>query len=60
MNRNAEKKDCNKCEFWASRGNKRKGVLIPNSFGKCTREGGHCNPDIPRRGIGGVYKKDVE
>ena len=45
-------KDCNSCRYWKRRGSKFKGVLIPNSFGKCTRPGGHCDPDIVNGGIG--------
>ena len=45
-------KDCNACDFWRSRANRKKGVLIPGGFGKCTRPEGHCDPDIVRGKIG--------
>ena len=45
-------KDCNACDFWRSRANRKKGVLIPGGFGKCTRPEGHCDPDIVKGKIG--------
>jgi hypothetical protein len=45
-------KDCNKCGYWKRRRSKFKGVHIPDSFGKCIRPGGHCDPDIVNGGIG--------
>jgi len=47
-------KNCNNCEFWKAISNKRPGVRIPGGFGKCVRDGGHCNPAVPRGGIGGA------
>ncbi|MCL4500840.1 MAG: hypothetical protein M1438_03165 [Deltaproteobacteria bacterium] len=46
--------DCATCPWYKSRGNKKKGHLIPGGFGKCTRPQGHCHPEKPRLGIGGV------
>lgn len=51
--RKAKMGDCNRCEYWKSMSNPRKGVRIPNGFGKCTRARGHCSPATPRGGIGG-------
>lgn len=45
-------KDCNNCHWWRSRANKHKGVLVPGRYGKCIRPGGHCDPDVVRKGIG--------
>jgi len=43
--------NCNICEFHKAMSNKKKGVKIPNSYGKCIRPGGHCDPDTVNTGI---------
>ena len=45
-------KDCNTCEYLKGMMNPKKGVKIPGGFGKCTRPGGHCDPDLVRGKIG--------
>lgn len=39
-------KDCYECEFRRHMGSKIPGCKIPDGTGKCTRPGGHCDPDI--------------
>jgi len=52
--RDLEAGNCNACDFWRSRINRKKGVLIPGGYGKCTRPEGHCAPHTVRGGIGHV------
>jgi len=52
--RDLEAGNCNDCDFWRSRINRKKGVLIPGGYGKCTRPEGHCAPHTVRGGIGHV------
>jgi ParB family chromosome partitioning protein len=43
-----ETRDCNTCPFWKMKNSRIKGVLIPGGYGKCSRAGGHCNPEQTR------------
>ncbi len=52
--RDLEDGNCNDCDFWRSRISRKKGVLIPGGYGKCTRPEGHCVPHTARGGIGHV------
>lgn len=45
-------KNCAGCGYWARRGNRRRGVAIPDGVGKCTRSAGHCDPDVVKGYIG--------
>jgi len=40
--------DCNTCWHWKMRNSRIKGKLIPHGFGKCSREGGPCQPEKTR------------
>jgi len=41
-------RDCNTCPYWKMKNSRFKGKLIPGGYGKCSREGGPCNPDKTR------------
>lgn len=45
-------KICEGCEYKRAMGNKKKGVRIPDGYGKCIQPGGHCDPDVVSGGIG--------
>jgi ParB family transcriptional regulator, chromosome partitioning protein len=49
---NKTSRNCNICDWWKRKGSSIKGVLIPGSYGKCTRPEGHCDPKSVRPGIG--------
>jgi ParB family transcriptional regulator, chromosome partitioning protein len=40
--------DCNTCPFWKMKNSRIKGKLIPGGYGKCSRQGGPCNPEKTR------------
>lgn len=50
--RNNATGDCTKCPWHKGMANKKKGVRIPEGYGKCTRPEGHCNPARVNTGIG--------
>ncbi len=52
-------KTCYDCNFHKRMSSPRKGVKIPNGTGKCTKQGGHCDPDVVKGkiGEGKVYRK---
>jgi len=54
-----EPKNCMKCLHWARVANSRRGVKIPDGVGKCTRPGGHCDPDVVKGkiGVGAIIRK---
>jgi hypothetical protein len=43
-----ETRDCNTCPYWKMKNSRIKGKLIPGGYGKCSREGGPCNPEKTR------------
>lgn len=38
--------NCVVCQFHRGISSRLRGVKIPDGAGKCTRPGGHCNPDF--------------
>jgi len=53
-------KDCTTCEYRKKVTSKIQGQKIPDGTGKCTRSGGHCDPDIVYGYIGEPPRKRKE